>query len=123
MTTFPSLEPETRALVYGDYPQNVHEGLSGGNVRFKVGAKRIAQRLTITYEYLTETEAQSLLTHFNGQNGTIEPFDLSSQVWLGYSTQPVSSSSYQWRYAQSFQISISSPNRYSTSIELISVPL
>ena len=55
MTTFPSLEPETRALVYGDYPQNVHEGLSGGNVRFKVGAKRIAQRLTITYEYLTET--------------------------------------------------------------------
>ena len=123
MTTFPSLEPETRALVYGDYPQNVHEGLSGGNVRFKVGSKRIAQRLTITYEYLTETEAQSLLTHYNGQNGSIVPFDLSSSVWSGDSTPPVSSSSYQWRYAQSFQISISSPNRYSTSIELISVPL
>ena len=123
MTTFPSLEPETRALIYGDYPQNVHEGLSGGNVRFKVGAKRISQRLTITYEYLTETEAQTLLTHYNGQNGSIVPFDLSSSVWAGYSTPPVSSSSYQWRYAQSFQISISSPNRYSTSIELISVPL
>jgi len=123
MTTFPSLEPETRALIYGDYPQNVHEGLSGGNVRFKVGAKRIAQRLTITYEYLTETEAQTLLTHYNGQNGSIVPFDLSSSVWAGYSTPPVSSSSYQWRYAQSFQISISSPNRYSTSIEFISVPL
>ena len=123
MTTFPSLEPETRALIYGDYPQNVHEGLSGGNVRFKVGAKRIAQRLTITYEYLTETEAQTLLSHYNGQNGSIVPFDLSSSVWAGYSTPPVSSSSYQWRYAQSFQISISSPNRYSTSIELISVPL
>ena len=123
MTTFPSLEPETRALVYGDYHQNVHDGLSGGNVRFKVGSKRIAQRLTITYEYLTETEAQSLLTHYNGQNGSIVAFDLSSSVWSGYSTPPVSSSSYQWRYAQSFQISISSPNRYSTSIELISVPL
>tara|TARA_R100001460_G_scaffold100029_2_gene143494 strand:+ start:3296 stop:3667 length:372 start_codon:yes stop_codon:yes gene_type:complete len=123
MTTFPSLEPETRALVYGNYPINTHEGLSGGNVRFKVGAKRIEQRLTITYEYLTETEAQTLLTHYNGQNGSIEPFDLSSSVWLGYSTPPVSASSYQWRYAQSFQISISSPNRYSTSIELISVPI
>ena len=122
MTTFPALEPETRALVHGDYPQNTHEGLSGGNVRFLLGTKRLVQRLTITYEYLTETQAQSLLTHFNGQNGTIEPFDLSSQVWAGYSTPPVSSSSYQWRYAQSFQISISSPNRYSTSIELISVP-
>ncbi len=123
MTTFPSLEPETRALIYGDYPQNTHEGLSGGNVRFLLGTKRVVQRLTITYEYLTEAEAQSLLTHYNGQNGSIEPFDLSSQVWAGYSTPPVSSSSYQWRYAQSFQISISSPNRYSTSIELISVPL
>ena len=121
MTTFPALEPETRALVYGDYPQNTHEALSG-NVRFLLGTKRLVQRLTITYEYLTETQAQSLLTHFNGQNGTIEPFDLSSQVWAGYSTPPVSSSNYQWRYAQSFQISISSPNRYSTSIELISVP-
>ena len=123
MTTFPSLEPETRALVYGDYPQNVHEGLSGGNVRFKVGAKRIAQRLTITYEYLTETEAQTLLTHYNGQNGSIVPFDLSSSVWAGYSTPPVSSSNYKWRYNNAFQISLSSPTRYSTSIELITVPI
>ena len=121
MTTFPALEPETRALVYGDYPQNTHQGLSGGNVRFLLGTKRVLQRLTITYEYLTETEAQTLLDHFNGQNGTIVPFDLSSQVWLGYSTPPVNSSHYKWRYAQAFQISISSPNRYSTSIELISV--
>jgi hypothetical protein len=123
MTTFPSLEPETRALIYGDYPQNIHEGLSGGNVRFLLNNKRVLQRLTITYEYLTETQAQSLLDHFNLQNGTIEPFDLSSEIWLGYSTPPVSSSNYKWRYAQAFQISISSPNRYSTSIELISVPI
>ena len=122
MTTFPALEPETRALVYGDYPQNIHEGLSGGNVRFLVGNKRLVQRLTFTYEYLTETQAQSLLDHFNGQNGTIEPFDLSSEVWLGYSTPPVSSTAYQWRYAQAFQISISSPNKYRPSIDLISVP-
>ena len=123
MTTFPSLEPETRALVYGDYPQNVHEGLSGGNVRFKVGAKRIAQRLTITYEYLTETEAQTLLDHYNTQNGSIVPFDLSSSIWAGYSTPPVSSSSYKWRYNSAFQISLSSPTRYSTSIELVTVPI
>ena len=110
-------------MVYGDYPQNIHEGLSGSNVRFLVGAKRLVQRLTITYEYLTETEAQNLLNHYNGQNGSIEPFDLSTEIWAGYSTPPVSNSSYKWRYAQSFQISISSPNRYSTSIELMSVPI
>ena len=123
MTTFPSLEPTTRALVYGNYPQNTHEGLSGGNVRFLLGTDRVVQRLTITYEFLTETEAQSLLTHYNGQNGSIDPFDLSSSVWAGYSTPPVSSSDYKWRYADSFQISISSPSKYATSIELISVPI
>ena len=96
MTTFPSLEPTTRALVYGNYPQNVHEGLSGGNVRFLLGTDRTVQRLTITYEFLTETEAQSLLTHYNGQNGSIDPFNLSSSVWAGYSTPPVSSSDYKW---------------------------
>ena len=97
--------------------------MSGVNVRFKLANKRVEQRLTITYEYLTETQAQSLLTHYNTQNGSIEPFDLSSSVWAGYSTPPVSSSNYKWRYVSSFQISLSSPNRYSTSIELISVPL
>jgi len=123
MTVFPSLEPTTRAFLYGNYPQNIHEGLSGGNVRFLVGTSRLLQRLTITYEYLTETEAQTLLTHYNGQNGSIEPFDLSSSVWAGYSTPPVSSSSYKWRYNNAFQISLSSPTRYSTSIELITVPI
>ena len=123
MTTFPSLEPETRALVYGDYPQNTHEGLSGGNVRFILGTKRVLQRLTITYEYLTETEAQTLLDHYNTQNGSIVPFDLSSSVWAGYSTPPVSSSNYKWRYNSAFQISLSSPTRYSTSIELVTVPI
>ena len=123
MTTFPELQPETRALVYGDYPQNTHEGLSGGNVRFLLGTKRLVQRLTITYEYLTETQAQTLLTHFNGQNGTIESFDLSSQIWSGYSTPPVSSSSYKWRYSKTFDVNISAPNLYTVSIELITVPL
>ena len=113
MTTFPSLEPDTRRLNYGDYPQNIHEGLSGGDVE---------QILTITYQHLTETQAQTLLTHFNGQNGTIESFDLSSIIWSGYSTPPVSSSNYKWRYAKPFVMNISAPQRYSTTIELISVP-
>tara|TARA_R100000278_G_scaffold122868_1_gene110299 strand:- start:1479 stop:1850 length:372 start_codon:yes stop_codon:yes gene_type:complete len=123
MTTFPSLEPLKTTLGYGDYPQNIHEGLSGANVRFKLGNKRVEQTLVIDYEYLTETEAQSLITHFNGQNGSIVPFDLSSIIWSAWSTPPVSSSSYQWRYSKALNISLSAPNRYSVSVELITVPL
>ena len=123
MTTFPAIEPDTISLNYGDYPQNVHEGISGGNVRFKLANKRVDQILTIDYEYLTETQAQTLLTHFNGQNGIIESFDLPSIIWSGYSTPPVSSSNYKWRYLKPFDINISAPKKYSTSIELVSVPV
>ena len=123
MTTFPSFEPDARQLDYGDYPQNIHEGISGGNVRFKLGNKRVEQILTIEYKYLSETQAQTLLTHFNGQNGTIEEFDLPSIIWSGYSTPPVSSSSYKWRYSKTFSMNVSAPKRYSTSIELVSVSI
>jgi len=123
MTTFPAIEPDRRTLEYGDYPQNTHVGLSGGNVRFLLNNKRIAQILRLTYRFLSETQAQSLLTHFNGQNGTIEPFDLATIIWSGYSTPPVSSSSYKWRYNEPFRIEIAAPNLYSTSIVLVSVPI
>ena len=90
MTTFPSLEPLRTSLSYGDYPQNIHEGLSGANVRFKLGDKRIEQILVIEYEYLTETQTQSLITHFNGQNGSIACYDLSAVIWAAWSTPPLS---------------------------------
>ncbi len=123
MTTFPSLEPLKTTLGYGDYPQNVHEGLSGGNVRFKLANKRVEQTLRIDYEHLTETETQSIITHFNDQNGSIVPFDLSTQIWAAWTTPPVNSTNYQWRYSNPLNISISAPSRYSVSVELISVPL
>lgn len=123
MTNFPSIEPIKTTLGYGDYPQNVHEGLSGANVRFKLANKRIEQTLKIEYEHLTETQAQSIITHFNGQNGTIVPFDLSSIIWSAWTTPPVSSSNYKWRYEKELNISLSAPTRYAISIELISVPV
>ena len=122
MAVFPSLEPTSRSLVYGDYPQLTHEGLSGGDVRFLQGTDRIAQRLSLGYEYLPETQAQSLLDHYQGQQGSIIPFDLSSSVWAGYSAAPVSSSDYQWRYVGSFDIGLSAPMQYGCTIELETVP-
>ena len=122
MTTFPSIEPLKTTLGYGDYPQNVHEGLSGGDVRFKLANKRINQTLKIDYEHLTETQTQNLITHFNDQNGTIVSFDLSSIIWSAWSTPPVSSSNYQWRYSKPLDINLSAPKRYSVSVELVSVP-
>ena len=123
MAIFPSLAPRTRSLTLGDIPQQVYTGSSGGDVRFKQGSSYIAQQLTLGYEYITESEAQQILDHYAGQQGSLIPFDLSAAVWGGYTTPPVSSASYQWRYTGSPDVEIASPKRYNLSIELEAVPL
>jgi len=120
---FPSLEPSTRNITYGDYPQLIHEANSGAYVRFLQGTDRVAQRLNITYEYLTEAQMKLLLDHYNSQQGSLIPFALSSSIWLGYSSPPISASDYEWRYTGPFTVGMSSPLSYSTSIELESVPI
>ncbi|NBS70175.1 hypothetical protein EBT31_14875, partial [bacterium] len=113
----------TRSLTLGDIAQQIYVGTSGGEVRFKQGSSYIAQQLTLGYEYLTESETQQILDHYAGQQGSLIPFDLSAAVWGGYTTPPVSSLAYQWRYTGPFDVSIASPRRYSLTVELETVPL
>lgn len=123
MATLPSLAPRTRSLTLGDIPQQVYVGTSGGEVRFKQGSDYITQRLTLGYEYLTESEAQQLLDHYAGQEGSLIPFDVSAAVWGGYTTPPVSSLAYQWRYTGPFEVGVAAPKRYNLTIELETVPI
>lgn len=123
MANFPTLEPMTRALVLGDYPQQVYIGASGGQVRFKQGSDRVSQTLSLGYEYLSEAEAQQILDHYETQQGSLIAFDLPSIIWSGYTTPPVSSSDYQWRYRSSFQISNAGPLSYNIMVELETVPI
>lgn len=123
MATFPSLAPRTRSLTLGDIPQQVYIGTSGGEVRFKHGTSYIAQQLTLGYEYLSESEAQQILDHYAGQQGSLIPFDVSAAVWGGYTAAPVSSVSYQWRYTSSPEVGVASPRRYNLTIDLETVPI
>ncbi len=121
MATFPALEPTSRSLTFGDYPQLFYEGVSGDVVRFITSTDRVGQRLTLGYEYLTESEVQEIITHYRDQNGGVQPFTLPNEVWAGYSSRPIPAADYQWRYAETFAVSIISPLRYSVTIELESV--
>jgi len=121
MATFPSLEPTARALSLGDCPQRAYEGTSGDVVSFKFGSDRVGQVLTLGYEYLTETQAQSIIDHYRGQQGFAISFDLPSAVWSGYATVPIPAADYEWRYVSEPTIAISSPLSYSMEVVLESV--
>jgi hypothetical protein len=123
MAVFPAIEPTSRALTFGDYPQLTYAAVSGGNVRFLQGTKRISQVLSLGYQYLSEAEAQQILDHYSGQEGTLLPFDLPSAVWAGYSTPPIDSVDYEWRYTGPFEVAIPAPIQYNMTIELIAAPV
>lgn len=121
MATFPALEPATRAFTLGDYPQLRHVGVSGDEVRFKTGSDRISQRLTLGYQYLVESQAQLLIDHYRGQQGSLISFDLPSIVWAGFASAPISAIDYEWHYLRVFSVEVASPRRYNITIDLESV--
>ena len=82
MATFPALTPNARSLSYGDYPQGTYEAISGSNVRFRYGSDRVVQRLSLNYRFITEAEMQLLLDHYEGQQGSLIPFVLSTTIGL-----------------------------------------
>jgi hypothetical protein len=121
MAIFPAIKPNARSLTLGDYPQLSYLGPSGVGVRFLQNTKRVEHKLSLTYNSLTEAQITLILDHYNGQEGSLIPFVLPAEVWVGYSTVPVSSVDYEWRYASAFSVQPSMPGRFNVSIELESV--
>lgn len=122
MTTFPAIEPATRDISFGDYPQQTFAGVSGVNVRFLQGTNRISQTLSLSWQNLTETDMYSILDHYLGQNGTMLPFDLPSVIWAGFTTPPIGTE-YEWRYEAQPDIELAAPRSYNVSVQLVSVLL
>lgn len=123
MATFPALMPNLRSLDLGNYPQVVHVAVSGVNLRFLQGSKRINQILTLGYSNITETDLQLIYTHYETQEGTLVPFDLPAAVWAGYASVPISAVDYNWRYAGTISVDTGAPLRYNVSVQLVSVVL
>ena len=125
MATFPAITPNARSLTLGDFPGTRHEGVSGVGVSFLFSStNRVGQQLRLEYFSISETQQTQLTNHFVGQEGGLLPFDLPNAIWSGYSTVPVSSSEYQWRYAAALSIEPGgTTGRFNVSVELVSVPV
>lgn len=119
MATFPSLEPASRQISFGDYPQLVYAGTSGATIRFLQGTDRVNQLLKLGFTYLSETQMYLILDHYNGQEGTLLPFDLPAEIWAGLTTAPIGVE-YEWRYASEISIDQAAPLTYNVQVELVS---
>lgn len=125
MATFPALTPNSRSVSLGNFPGERFEGVSGVGVNFLFSnTDLVNQSLVLEYVSITEAQQKLITDHFLGQEGSVIPFDLPSAVWSGYSTVPVSSSDYQWRYAEALEINAGGvTGRFNVTVALTAVPI
>jgi hypothetical protein len=86
MATFPSLVPSTRRYSMGLFPSTSEPTLGNDPIVFAHGADRYGIRLRLTYDILSQADAQLLRSHYRGQQGSTDPFLLPSVIWSGHSS-------------------------------------
>jgi hypothetical protein len=86
MAAFPAIIPSTRRYGFGLFPITTERGFGGGSVRFRHGTTRYGVNLELGYEYLSESEAQTLRDHYRGQDGGHRSFLLPNAIWAGHSS-------------------------------------
>jgi hypothetical protein len=96
MATFPALEPVSRRRTLGAYPVSTEVG----DVRFLHGPIPSGQALELSYQYLTQTEAELIREHYRTQEGGFLSFVLPSIINASDSF-PLSGSAFPvaWKYA------------------------
>lgn len=100
MATFPTLNPSTRIYTPGVYPHTAFTGFSGKQNRVRNGSVMLASQLRLTFFAVTESEMLSILSHYQGQQGTFKSFGLPSIIWSGLVSADYQLAGYGWVYKE-----------------------
>lgn len=121
MDAFPALAPTTRIFSPGDVPNTVQVSLSGSRVAFRRGSRRVDQGLRLTFGYLEESQVELIRDHYFQAKGSYDIFFLPSEIWGDFTALPIPSpSNIAWRYDTSPEVTDSTYDRWSVSVDLVS---
>jgi hypothetical protein len=122
---FPSLVPSARQFSPGSWPVRTFKAQDGAEVRLLYGNRRTNMKLTLSYNNITDTQAESFLNHFYEVRGTYDTFTLPDATGNGWAGTPgaltAAISGNRWRYEEEPQISAVRPGVSSLNLTLIGV--
>lgn len=121
---YPTLQPTGREFDPGSYPVKTFRSQSGAESRILYGSKRVDQMLSLTYENITDSQAEQFITHFDEVRGSYETFTLPSAVragWAASSATLDAVSGAAWRYDAPPTISSIKPGISSVQVKLVGV--
>jgi hypothetical protein len=104
MANFPALKPTARSFQLGQYPVKTYRAMSGAVVRRSFGNKPFGYTLDLQYENVPEATVNTIIDHYNGQQGGTLGFAIDAAVFAGYTVtlqgKVRNPSGIEWLYAE-----------------------
>ena len=121
---YPTLAPSTRDYAPGDWPVKVFPAQSVAEVRIRYGNQRTNPTLALSYDNITDANADAFLVHYNETQGTFLTFTLPTEAltgWRGAALNAGSGTNAAWRYSSPPQVTNIRPGISSVRVELVGV--
>lgn len=121
---YPTLKPTGRDFDPGAYPVKTFRSQSGAESRILYGSKRSNQSLTLSYENITDSQAEQFVSHFDEVKGSYLTFTIPDAVrsgWTASSATLDAVSGAAWRYDAAPTITSVTPGRSTVQVKLVSV--
>jgi len=121
---YPTLNPASRTFSPGDYPIKRFQSQSGVETRILYGSRRTNMTLDLSYENITDTEAEYFSTHYDEVKGTYQTFTLPNEARAGWSASASTIdvvSGAAWRYSDAPTITAVRPGISTVQVKLVGV--
>lgn len=125
---YPELRPTSRNFDPGNWPVKTYNSQNGTEVRLLYGSQRYNLRLQLTYQHVSDTNAELFITHYNDQKGTYNTFSITGNSrtalmagWDGTTTALSPPAGVDWRYEQPPQIVSVRPGVSTVTVSLVGV--
>jgi len=118
---FPALVPTSRSYSPGDWPVKRFQAQSGAEVRILYGSQRVGATLELSYDNITDSQAQQFVDDYNSVLGTLRTFTLSTQALTGTSVGMTPPPQTAWRYSDTPAITSVRPGVSSVRVTLVAV--
>jgi hypothetical protein len=104
MANFPALKPTARSFQLGQYPVKTYRAMSGAVVRRSFGNKAFGYTLELEFANVSEATVNTIIGHYNGQQGGTLGFAIATAVFAGYTVtlqgKVRNPSGIEWLYAE-----------------------
>lgn len=118
---FPTLQPTSRSFSAGDYPVKTFKAQSGAEVRILYGSKRTGMTIDLSYDNISDSQADDFVAHYDEVQGQFLTFTLPASAQAGWrgNTQAVDAvAGNRWRYESAPAITSVRPGVSSVQVKL-----